>query len=96
MKGREKLPNWECLWFNLVQEEIMQRTRDGTSSKGEDEENYALAGKAKKGKGKKSNPKHIRVKGARTKTLPESSAFIVMNLGIMPRSVHTKNQAGRP
>ena len=44
---------------NFVQEEIRRNTRDGTSSKGEDEENCALAGKAKKGKGKNSNPKYI-------------------------------------
>ena len=54
MNGREKLPDWERLWSDLVQEEFWRNTRDGSSSKTDDEENCALAGKAKKGKGKKS------------------------------------------
>ena len=51
--GREKLPGWERLWSDLVQEEIRRSTRDGSSSKGADEENCALAAKANKGKSKK-------------------------------------------
>ena len=31
--GREKLLEWERLWYDLVQEEIRQNTRDRTSSK---------------------------------------------------------------
>lgn len=50
MNEREKLPNWECLWSNLVQEEIRWNTRDETSSKGEDEEKIALVGKENNGK----------------------------------------------
>lgn len=38
-------------------EEIRLNTRDETSSKGEDEENCALDGKVKKGKGNKSQYK---------------------------------------
>jgi len=57
VSGREKLPNWERLWSDLVHEEIRRNTRDGTSSKGEDEEKFALVGKEKKGKGKKSQSK---------------------------------------
>jgi len=38
----------------------------------------------RRGKGRNPNPKKILVKGARRKTCPESSAFIVMNLGTMP------------
>eukprot|EP00253_Pinus_taeda_P028092 PITA_28092 len=53
VNGREKLPGWERLWSDLVQEEIRRRTRDSSSSM-HDEENYALASKAKKGKGKVS------------------------------------------
>lgn len=30
VNGRENLPYWECLQFDLVQEEIRQSTRDGT------------------------------------------------------------------
>ena len=51
VNGREKLLDWEWLWFDLVQGEINKNTRDGTSSKGKDEENFSLVGK---GKGKKS------------------------------------------
>eukprot|EP00253_Pinus_taeda_P005675 PITA_05675 len=58
---REKLPEWDQLWFDLVQEEIQQNTRDGSPSKNDDEENCALAGKAKKGKRKTSHSKRIAV-----------------------------------
>jgi len=53
VNGREKLPNWERLWFDLVQEGIKRNTRDGVSSKVEDEENFSLVGKGNKGKGNK-------------------------------------------
>ena len=53
VNGWEKLLGWERLWSDLVQEEIRQGTRDGSSSKNEDEENFTLAAKARKGKGKK-------------------------------------------
>jgi len=53
VNGREKLLGWERLWSDLVQEEIRRSTRDGSSSKGTDEENCTLATKAKKGKRKK-------------------------------------------
>ena len=36
-----------------MQEEIRQGTRDGSSSKNEDEENFTLVAKERKGKGKK-------------------------------------------
>ena len=52
----EELLDWERLWSDLMQEEI-RRTRDGSSSKQDDEENLALASKARKGKGKASHPK---------------------------------------
>eukprot|EP00253_Pinus_taeda_P021524 PITA_21524 len=55
VNGREKLPGLERLWSDLVQEEIRRSTRDGSSSKGADEENCALAAKAKKGKSKKAS-----------------------------------------
>ena len=37
VNGREKLPGWERLWSDLVQEEIRRSTRDGSSSKNDDE-----------------------------------------------------------
>ena len=43
------------MWLDLMQEEINRNTRDGSSSKTDDEENYALAIKAKKGKQKSSH-----------------------------------------
>src|ERR1700728_1413832 len=52
MEGR-KLLNWERLWSDLLQEEIRRSTRDSSSSM-HDEENCALAIKAKKGKEKVS------------------------------------------
>ena len=52
--GREKLPDWERLWSDLVQEEFRWNTRDGSSSKTNDEGDCALASKAKKAKGEKS------------------------------------------
>ena len=52
--GSDKLPDWERLWSDLVQEEFRQNTRDGSSCKTDNEENCALATKEKKGKGKKS------------------------------------------
>jgi len=44
-----------------VQEKIRWNTRDGSSSKAPDEENCALAAKAKKGKNKKAS--HFGAKG---------------------------------
>ena len=45
-----------------MQEEIRRGTKDGSSSKNEDEENCALVSKARKGKGKK-NPSQSGAKG---------------------------------
>jgi hypothetical protein len=53
VNGREKLPDWERLWSDLVQEEFRRNTRDGSSSKHDDEEDFDLATKARKGKGNK-------------------------------------------
>jgi len=53
VNGKEKLPSWEQLWSELVREEIRRNTRDGTSSK-EEEEDYGLVRKGEKAKGKKS------------------------------------------
>eukprot|EP00253_Pinus_taeda_P027468 PITA_27468 len=57
----EKGDRWERLWSDLVQEEIRQNTRGGSSSKALDEENCALAAKEKKGKNKKAS--HSDAKG---------------------------------
>eukprot|EP00253_Pinus_taeda_P030066 PITA_30066 len=54
-------------------EEIRRSTRDGSSSKNDDEENLALASKARKGKGKasqfKSNSSHGGKKGDMSKVI---------------------------
>ena len=62
INGWEKLPGWERLWSDLVPEDIRRGTKDGSSLKNEDEENCALAAKARKGKGKK-NPSKFGAKG---------------------------------
>ena len=75
MNGREKLPSWERLWSDLVQEEMRRNTRDGTSSKGKDEENFALVGKGKKGQGKKSQTKLESSQGGKKKDLSKIKCF---------------------
>ena len=50
---RDNLLDYEHLWSDLVIEEIRKSTRDGNSDKGK-EEDFALVGKGKKSKGKKS------------------------------------------
>jgi len=47
----------ERLWFDLVQEEIGRNTRDVVTSKSEKQENFDLARKLKKVKGKKAQCK---------------------------------------
>jgi hypothetical protein len=54
---RENLSDWERLWSNLVQEDFKRNTRDRSSSKRDDEEDFALTTKARKGKGKKFHSK---------------------------------------
>lgn len=53
MNGKEKLPNWERLWFDLAHEEIRRNTRDGVTSK-EEEEEFSIVGKGMKAKGNKA------------------------------------------
>lgn len=63
VNGREKLPDWEQLRGDCVQEEIWRQGRFGAHVKHEEEENFALVGKGgntrvKKGaRGPKSNSK---------------------------------------
>jgi hypothetical protein len=46
VSGRKKLPDWEQLWSDCVQEKIRKQTRSGSHVKQEaDEENFTLAGK---------------------------------------------------
>jgi hypothetical protein len=57
VNGREKLPDWERLWSDLVQEEFRWNTRDGSSSKHDYEEDFDLVAKARKEKGNKFHSK---------------------------------------
>jgi hypothetical protein len=57
INGREKLPVWERLWSYLVQEEFRRNTRDGSSSKHDDEEDFSLNSMERRGKGKKLHSK---------------------------------------
>lgn len=54
VNGRDKLPNWERLWFDLAKDEIKRNTRDGVTSIVVEEEDCALIGKGKKDKGMKA------------------------------------------
>jgi hypothetical protein len=45
---REKLPSWECLWDDFVQEETWRGYVHGSSSTGHEEENVALSTTSKK------------------------------------------------
>ena len=45
VNGRDKLPNLERFWSDLVQEEIRRSIRDGVTSKTEEEDNFSLASK---------------------------------------------------
>eukprot|EP00253_Pinus_taeda_P014185 PITA_14185 len=60
VNGRDKLPGWERLWSDLVQEEIRRNTRDESSSKASDEENCTWAAKVRKGKNKKASNSSAR------------------------------------
>jgi hypothetical protein len=46
--AREKIPNWECLWDDFVQEETRRGYVHGSSSTVHDEETVALATNNKK------------------------------------------------
>eukprot|EP00253_Pinus_taeda_P014566 PITA_14566 len=65
VNGREKLLDWERLWSDLMQEKIRRSTKDGSSSKQDDEENLALVSKVRKGKGKASQSKSISSHGGK-------------------------------
>eukprot|EP00253_Pinus_taeda_P025710 PITA_25710 len=71
----ENLPKWERLWPNLVQEEFRRNNRDGTSSKVKDEENFALVGKRKKVKGKKSQAKPESSQRGKKKDFSKTKRF---------------------
>lgn len=75
MNGWEKLLNWEHIWFDLVQEDIRRNIRDGASYKEKDEDKFALVGKGKKGKWKKSQTKPKCSQGGKKKDLSKRKVF---------------------
>jgi hypothetical protein len=50
--AREKLPKWERLWDDCIQEETRRESRSGKQGGGATDDNLALVSKTKKGKGK--------------------------------------------
>jgi len=81
VNGEEKLPDWQRLWLDLMQEDIRMNTRDVSSSKIYYEENYALAIKAKKGKGKSSHSKLDSYHGGKKKYMMKVKRFHCHELG---------------
>ena len=75
VNGREKLPDWEQLWLDLVQEEFRRNTRDGSSSKNEDEEDCTLVSKAKKGKENKFHSKCESSKDGKKRDMSRLKCF---------------------
>lgn len=69
------------MWSDLVQEEIRRNTIDGSSSKHDDEENCALAGKAKKGKGKSYLSKSDFSEGGNMKDMSKIKFFHCHEIG---------------
>jgi len=75
VNGWEKMSGWKRLWLDLMQEEIKRNTRDGSSSKIDDEEKCTLAIKAKKGKGKASHSKLDSYYGGKKKDMTKVKGF---------------------
>lgn len=71
-------------------EEIRKNTRDKTSSKGEDEENFALARKAERGKRKKSQSKLESSQGGQKKDLSRIKCFHCREFGHYARKCQHK------
>lgn len=81
VNGREKLPYWERMWSDLMQEEIRMNTRDGSSPNSDNEENCPLASKEKKGKGKASHSKSDSCHGGKKKDMSKVKCFHCHELG---------------
>jgi len=65
--AREKLLNWSRLWDDFVQEELRNEDLNGGQHKNDDE-NLALASRARKGKFKKIAIGELPLKSARRRT----------------------------
>ena len=64
-----------------MQEEISRSNRDGSSSKNDDEENLALVGKERKGKGKYSHSKSNYSHGVKKGNKSKVRCFICHEMG---------------
>jgi hypothetical protein len=78
--AREKLPNWECLWDEFVQEETQRGYSHGSSSTCHDEENVALASNNKK-KFKKGPKGGNKPKGKGKKDMRKFKCFVCHKFG---------------
>ena len=56
VNGRDKLLNYECLWSDLVQEEVRQNTQDGTSYKERMKKNFHWLERERREKGRNVKP----------------------------------------
>jgi hypothetical protein len=73
--AREKLPNWERLWDDCIQEETREESK--ASRQGDGEENLSLVSKAKKGKekGSKGNNEGATSQPGKKKDLSKIKCF---------------------
>jgi hypothetical protein len=78
--AREKLPNWERLWDDFVQEETRRGYVHGSSSTCHDEENVAIAANSKK-KFKKGPNGGNKLKGEGKKDMSKVKCFACHKFG---------------
>jgi hypothetical protein len=82
-----------------MKEEIKRNTRDGSSSKTDDEENCALVIKVKKGKGKASHSRSNSYHGGKKNYMTKVKFFHCHELShfatICPLNKSVKNSSGR-
>jgi hypothetical protein len=94
--GCEKMPSWESLWDDFIQEEILEGPQRGEKSKKcEDEENLALASKSK-GKSKKNSVEGTSSKQGNKKKFYTSKVkcFACHHLGHF--TSQCRNKKGKP
>jgi hypothetical protein len=90
--AREKMPTSERLWDDFTQE-IREGSQCGEKKKKyEDEDNLSLAAKGK-GRTRRDQLKELlQDMAARSLTPTKSSAFLAINLGILPANVPTRRR----
>jgi hypothetical protein len=84
--AREKLPNWERLWDEFVQEETRRGYAHGRSSTGHDKENVALTANSKK-KFRKGPKGGNKPKGEGKKDMRKVKFFACHKLKALCKSV---------